>query len=192
MRTFCFLVVFVVATVVGAAGSARAADPATNPLANPSGASEPKRATTRGPGDSPATSGDSDDETAVSEDSDARGEDSRSPDDLAAGREAAATPEPLPQPASCQAPAGDAAWSACLGDANAQITSARSRLDAAEAAYSRSVNHRNALGSERAQIVAAREQARSDLAMAQERLPELVERARRSGVGPRVLDPYQD
>jgi len=192
MRTICFLVVFAAAMLAGAAGVARAADPAQDPLANTASPSEPKRATTRSPDDDLAVSEDSDGEAAVAEDSDDLEQGSESPDDAAAVRPAEAPAKPLPQPPSCKAPAGDDAWATCLADASAQITSARTRLEAAEAAYSRSVNHRNDLGAERALVVAARDQARSDVATAQERLPELVDRARRAGVGPRVLDPYQD
>lgn len=143
------------------------------------------------PDDDLAGSESPDADLADSEDSDDQEEGAASPDDPESVRPAAAPVKPLPKPSSCRAPVGEAAWAACLADANAQIEDARKRLDDAEAAYSRSVNFRIDLGSERAKIIADRDQARSDLSTAEERLPELVEAARRAGVGQRVLDPYQ-
>lgn len=144
------------------------------------------------PDDELADSESPDDDLAESEDSDDREASAASPDDPESVRTAQAEPKPLAKPASCKSPAGDAGWSTCLEEASAQIGSAQKRLDSAEAAYSRSVNFRNELGKERGTIVAERDQAKSDLATAKERLPDLVEEARRAGVGPRVLDPYQD
>lgn len=143
------------------------------------------------PDDDVAQSQGPDADQGTSESSDDLEESAASPDDPGSVRPEAAPVKPLPKPASCRAPADEPAWANCLADAKAQIDDARQRLEAAEAAYSRSVNFRTDLGSERAKIIAARDQARSDLATAEERLPELVDSARRAGVSPRVLDPDQ-
>jgi hypothetical protein len=96
----------------------------------------------------------------------------------------------LPPPASCDAPAGDPGWVACLRDARAQIDTSRSELANAEAAYTRSLTNEVDLGGARRKIVEDREIAKAHLALAEQRLPLLVERARRSGASQSVLDPY--
>jgi hypothetical protein len=98
----------------------------------------------------------------------------------------------LPAPALCKDPTGDDAWAACLRDARAQLDRAQGELGRADAAYSRSITDGWPRGAEREKIVEAREIAAAHLEQAQQRLPELVEAARRAGVSPRVLDPYED
>lgn len=203
MRALRFPLVLAATIFVGSPGPALAGDPSRDlddvtttsrspdsdlgKAANPDDDVEDAES----PDDELGTSQSPEQDLAGSEDSDDVEEGSASPDDPESVRRAPAATKPLAKPASCKSPAGDDGWATCLEEASAQIDAARKRLEDAEAAYSRSVNFRNDLGSERAAIVAARDQARSDLSAAEERLPELVEAARRAGVSPRVLDPYR-
>ncbi len=92
--------------------------------------------------------------------------------------------EPLP-------PRGDVrGWEAVLSRARARIAETRSALAEAEAAYSRDRTHRKQAGADRARILADLEAARLAHARALCELPELVERARRAGVPPRILLDY--
>ena len=81
-------------------------------------------------------------------------------------------------------PAGDdsEAWTATLGEAQAQIDRSRTRLAEANAEYTYSQNRQRPRGEALAKIVATRDTARSEYAAARCRLPELVEKARRAGV----------
>lgn len=180
------------AVIAGSPSLVLAGDPSRDPDAMTTTSRSPSSSVATSSDDSLARSESPDDDVAESESSDDLVESAASPDDPGAVRGTPMPPKPLAKPASCKAPAGDGGWSACLEEASGQIASARQRLAAAEAAYARSVNFRDDRGSARAKIIAEREQAQSDLAAAEERLPDLVEDARRADVSPRVLDPYLD
>jgi hypothetical protein len=86
---------------------------------------------------------------------------------------------------------GDAgAWSLELAKAREQVDRSRARLEKADAEYTYARNRQRPRGAALAKIVADRDAARSEYATARCRLPELVEKARRSGVSPDVWREY--
>ncbi len=93
--------------------------------------------------------------------------------------------EPLP-------PRGDVrGWESLLARARARIAETAAALAEAEAAYSRDRTHRKQAGADRARLIAELEAARLEHARALCEIPELVERARRAGVPPRILLDYE-
>ncbi|MDX1648537.1 MAG: hypothetical protein R3263_01665 [Myxococcota bacterium] len=83
------------------------------------------------------------------------------------------------------------AWAKRLAEAQEEIEAARERLEDAEAAYARARHDDYPRGEAMAEIEQEMEEARAELEEAKERLPELVEEARRAGVLPEVLRPYR-
>ena len=105
---------------------------------------------------------------------------------------AARAEKPAPPRAPAAADSQDAAWAARLTDALAQRDDALNRVIAGEAALSSARHRHHPRGEALESIEHDLDQAREDLAAAEERFPELVEQARRSGVSPAVLRPFED
>lgn len=93
--------------------------------------------------------------------------------------------EPLPRRGDVRG------WESRLARARARIAGTRAALAEAEAAYSRDRTHRKQAGADRARLIAELEAARLAYARALCELPELVEKARRAGVPPRILLDYE-
>jgi hypothetical protein len=111
--------------------------------------------------------------------------------------EADQAPEWTPPPCETLAieiggPDGDdaGAWASTLAKAREEVDRSRSRLAKADAEYTYARNRQRPRGEALAKIVADRDAARSEYATARCRLPELVEKARRSGVSPDVWREY--
>ena len=96
-----------------------------------------------------------------------------------------------PLPGDCTQPAGDAGWRTCLSAVQGQLSSARTRLETAEAAYSRSITMHVPTGAARLAIIEERNAASADVASLGSALASQVEQARQSGVSPWVIEPYQ-
>src|SRR5262249_854343 len=89
------------------------------------------------------------------------------------------------------APANDStAWSTELQNARADAEKARTALAAADADYTYARNRIKPRGEALDKIVAARQQARKDVAAAGCKVPALVEQARKAGVAPEVWRDY--
>jgi hypothetical protein len=111
--------------------------------------------------------------------------------------EADQAPEWTPPPCETLAfeiggPDGDdaGAWASELGKAREQVGASRARLEKADAEYTYARNRQRPRGEALAKIVAGRDAARIEYATARCRFPELVEKARRSGVSPEVWRSY--
>jgi septal ring factor EnvC (AmiA/AmiB activator) len=87
--------------------------------------------------------------------------------------------------------AENAMWAEQLAEAQAEIEASRERLEQAQAKYVRARHDDYPRGEALAELEKEVEEARQALAEAEERLPELVEEARRAGVLPEVLRPYR-
>jgi hypothetical protein len=98
---------------------------------------------------------------------------------------------PPPLPGDCARPAGDAGWNACLSAVQGQMSRASARLDAAEAAYSRSITMHAPTGQARLAIVEERDAARAEVAALRSALASQLAQARQAGVSSWVLAPYQ-
>ena len=85
-----------------------------------------------------------------------------------------------------------ASWSERLAAAKQRLSEARERLAAANAVYARARHDRDARGEALKAIKDERVAARDAFHAARTELPELVEQARRAGVLPSVLRPYED
>jgi hypothetical protein len=84
------------------------------------------------------------------------------------------------------------AWSDVLFTAQKDLGTSKYRLKSADDAYARAVSADYEVGSVRAHIIEARDEARANYARSRCALPELVERARRAGVEPGVLRRYEE
>jgi hypothetical protein len=96
-----------------------------------------------------------------------------------------------PLPGDCTQPAGDAGWKTCLSAVQGQLSSARTRLETAEAAYSRSITLHVPTGAARLAIIEEKDAASADVASLGSTLASQVEQARQSGVSPWVIEPYR-
>lgn len=84
-------------------------------------------------------------------------------------------------------PAHDSSgWSALLANARKRVADARSRLDKADADYTRARNRQYPRGDAHGAITTEREAARREYAEARCALPALLDSARRSGAPPEV------
>ena len=90
------------------------------------------------------------------------------------------------------APSDAGAWRAALREVRDSVRSSRVALERADAAYSRSLTSHEPLGEARAEIIEARDRARSDYSRARCAMPAWLERARRAGVEPGVLRSVND
>jgi len=97
----------------------------------------------------------------------------------------------MPLAPACARPAGDADWSACLSTTNDALTRARARLDAANAAYSRSITLHAPAGEERRQIIEERDAARAEVSATQTALASQIAQAQQAGASSWVTAPYQ-
>ncbi len=109
-----------------------------------------------------------------------------------AGVARAGKPVAPPPSAPSAAAAQDEAWAARLTDALAQRDNARNRVIAGEAALSTARHRHHPRGEALEKIEKNLDDARQDLAAAEERFPELIEQARSAGVSPAVLRPFED
>jgi len=98
---------------------------------------------------------------------------------------------PPPLPGNCTQPAGDAGWKTCLSAVQAQLSSARTRLETAEAAYSRSITMHVPTGAARLAIIEERNAASADVASLGSALASQVEQAQQAGASSWVVEPYQ-
>jgi len=69
-----------------------------------------------------------------------------------------------PLPGDCAQPAGDAGWKTCLAAVQGQLSRARTRLETADAAYSRSITLHVPTGAARLAIIEERNAASADVA----------------------------
>lgn len=99
-------------------------------------------------------------------------------------RPGAANRDAMPKGASA------AEWSVALERAKRDVEQATRRLQAADAAYSRSINYHVDQGEERARIVAERDAARAEYQRARCALPEFVRAAQRARAPQYVWGPY--
>ena len=97
----------------------------------------------------------------------------------------------MPLAPACARPAGDADWSACLSATNDALTRARARLDAANAAYSRSITSHVPAGEERRQIIEERDAAHAEVSATQSALASQVSQAQQAGASSWVTAPYR-
>ena len=84
----------------------------------------------------------------------------------------------------------DETWAARLGEAAEALQAVRVRYQKADAAYVEASHSKHPRGEALEAIVTEREAARAADWEAQQRMPELVEEARREGVYAEVLRPY--
>lgn len=103
----------------------------------------------------------------------------------------AVVPASMPVSAACARPSGDAQWSGCLADTNRTLARANARLEAAEAAYSRSITGHVLAGEERREIIAERDAASAEVTALRATLASQVSQAQQSGVSSWVTAPYQ-
>lgn len=85
------------------------------------------------------------------------------------------------------APSDAGAWRAALREVRESVRSSRVALEHADAAYSRSLTSHEPLGEARAEIIEARDRARSEYSRARCAVPAWLARAHRAGVEPGVL-----
>lgn len=104
---------------------------------------------------------------------------------------AAIAPSPMPEAPACAQPGGDAAWGACLAASSDALDRARTRLDAANAAYSRSITSHVPAGEERGSIITERDAARAEVTAAQAALASRLSQAQQAGVSSDVTAPYE-
>lgn len=102
----------------------------------------------------------------------------------------AAIPAATPLPVGCGQPTGDAGWSACLGAVSQQLSAARERLAAANAAYSRSITMHVPTGAARAEIIQERDAAQAEVQRYSAMLASQVQGAQQAGASSSVTDPY--
>jgi chromosome segregation ATPase len=84
-----------------------------------------------------------------------------------------------------------AAWEARLSEAQARLTTARERVATSERALTRARHRNYPRGEALDELVASAEEARKELAAAEEEFPELLEQARAAGVEPGVLRRFE-
>lgn len=129
------------------------------------------------------------------EDPDALVQDSYDVSDLPAASaidQAPASIAPAPPlPGVCTRPAGDAGWKTCLSAVQGQLSIARTRLETADAAYSRSITLHVPTGAARLAIIEEKDAASADVASLGSALASQVEQARQAGVSSWVIEPYQ-
>jgi hypothetical protein len=82
-------------------------------------------------------------------------------------------------------------WSERLSAAKQALAASKARLDAANAAYSRSITRDEPRGQGRADIIATRDAARAEYSAARCQLPALVENAREAGVEADLIRGYR-
>lgn len=104
----------------------------------------------------------------------------------------ATPPVPAPKQAAHVDPAAQwADWVRRLDDGSQRLGEARARADQAEAAVTLMLARHYPAGEAKAKLLKEREEARADLARAQQEYPELLDEARRDGVPESVLEPYE-
>lgn len=94
-------------------------------------------------------------------------------------------------PLSCGQPAGDPAWSRCLGEIHGNLAAARERLAQADAEYSRSLTLHVPTGQARADVIRERDQARADVKGYSSMLASQLEQAEQAGASQSVTAPYR-
>ncbi len=104
--------------------------------------------------------------------------------------QAPASIAPAPPRAECAQASGDAGWSACLAATAARLDRSRSRLDAAEAAYSRSLTMHAPTGEARLAIIEERDAAQAEVGDARGTLTAELAQAEQAGVSSWVTAPY--
>jgi hypothetical protein len=82
-------------------------------------------------------------------------------------------------------------WNERLSSAKQTLATSKARLDAANAAYSRSITRDEPRGQARADIIETRDAARAEYSTARCQLPALVESAREAGVEADVIRGYR-
>lgn len=109
---------------------------------------------------------------------------------------------PAPKPATPPVPAAKhsappdpaaqwADWVRRLDEGSQHLRDAQARADQAEAAVTVMLARHYPAGEAKAKLLKEREDARADLARAQQEYPELLDEARRDGVPDNVLAPYE-
>lgn len=83
------------------------------------------------------------------------------------------------------------AWAQRLAAAQQEIEQARQKVAELEAAYSEAQHSGHPRGEQREALEESLREARDRLGRLEQSLPELVEEARRAGVYPKLLRPYQ-
>jgi septal ring factor EnvC (AmiA/AmiB activator) len=83
-------------------------------------------------------------------------------------------------------------WVDRLSQARRRVLSANHGVDAANAAYARALYEKMPEGAQLQALVSRRRSANSELARALDAVPNLVERARRDGVSPEILELYEN
>ncbi len=83
-------------------------------------------------------------------------------------------------------------WVQRLEDARERLKRARTAVEEGDAAYAKGRHRTRLRGEPREEIVAEREAAALELAAAEEAWPKLLEEARRAGLPPGVLRPFED
>lgn len=106
------------------------------------------------------------------------------------GRAAPPAPPPIAPPVAV--PTADDDWVPRLAEALAARDDARTRVIAGEAALSSARHRHHPRGKALEKVEKDLDDARKDLAAAEERFPELVEQARQAGVSPTALRPFEE
>ena len=106
----------------------------------------------------------------------------------------ATPPVPATKPTTSHADPGGAQWADWvrrLDDGSQRLSEAKARADQAEAAVTVMLARHYPAGEAKAKLLKEREDARADLARAQQEYPELLDEARRDGVPDSLLAPYE-
>ncbi len=109
---------------------------------------------------------------------------------LAAAVVGAATLPVLAQPPAAQAEVDESVWVQRLEAGRQRVEVARARVEQSDAAYGKG-RQRNQRGERRSEAVSAREEAARELEAAEAAWPKLLEEARRAGVSPGALRPFE-
>ena len=83
-------------------------------------------------------------------------------------------------------------WVQRLEDARSRLQRARTAVEAGDTTYAKGRHRERLRGEPREEIVAEREAAALELAAAEAAWPKLLEEARRAGLPPGVLRPFED
>jgi hypothetical protein len=104
----------------------------------------------------------------------------------------ATPPVPAPKQPAHVEPVGQwADWEQRLDEGSQRLGTARARAEQAEAAVTSMLARHYPAGEAKAKLLKEREDARADLARAQQEYPELLDEARRDGVPDSVLAPFE-
>jgi len=96
------------------------------------------------------------------------------------------------QPAAADEAAQYEVWTARLDAARTRLKHARAAVAEGDAAYSKNRQRHRLRGETNTEVISGREAAERELAAAEAAWPERLEQARRAGVPPGILRPYED